>query len=140
MNIRIAQTCDIPTLQQMNRDHASGSQYNKDKVDNFIAGCVQTGRVLVAVVDDKVVGFMAGNVQESLFTDDVFFIAMVLYFKEGYSIHVGRFLGMVNDFLDAMTKATKLVIAVPYFHANNERLYELKGFQKLETHWVRDIV
>ena len=146
MNIRFAEEKDLEAIYELYKHYTGDNikQYNvilnKEKITENIRSFVMNKCGLVAEVNGEIVGGLAGIITPCLFTNDVMFMSMFLYFPEKHRKYVVTFIKGVEEILER-TNVTRLVVANPAFENADkmDRFYTMLGFQKLETHYVKAV-
>lgn len=144
MEVRMALSSDFETIQELYSDytgeHMDIAVYDKPTVDESIRRMIKDGALILAVMEEKVIGFAAGYFQKCHFSKDVMFSLMYLYVKKSERQYSGHFLAVLKELLKK-TDATKFVVSRPAFSGNEklDRFYQIHGFKPLETHFYLEI-
>lgn len=141
MIIKFAQPEDLSDIDDLCRSyHSADVSSDTAKIIESMHAMIKLNSVLACVVNGKIVGCMAGHFFPSQFSQEVFFVSIFLYFRDGFRQHTGDFIKQVIEVLKT-THANRFVTAVPHFQDQEKmgRFYKMKGFRLLETHWVLDL-
>lgn len=147
MEIIIAQEKDLPEIIKLYEDYNGENMgeykksFNKEKVYQAVVNMItKNGIVLLAKIDDKIIGAVVGCINTCLFTDDIIFVSMFFYMKKKYGGYAKEFIKEISVFIKKYS-VNKLVFASPMFDNSEKynRFYKMLGFKVLETHFVKEI-
>lgn len=144
IELRMANPNDLETIESLYEDF-TGENMNvvldKAIVKQSIIRMIKDAAIILASVEDEVIGFVAGYIQNCHFSNDVMFSLMYFYIKEEHRKHSAGFLKVLEELLKKNTPATKFVVSSPAFTDSDklDRFYKINGFKILETHFYKDI-
>lgn len=140
MIIKFAQGPDLHEIASMFWDYKAQIDYQPEKILSSLKNMIAQNAVVVALVNDKIVGLAGGYFVESMFNGDYYFVAMFFFFVESHRHYAKEFLSRIEEVL-AITTANKFIISSPGFkdHEKMDRFYRMNGFDLLETHYCKSI-
>lgn len=140
MIIKFAQPEDLCEIDDLYRGYLSPVKFDQHRVAEALKGMIALNSVIVAVVDDKIVGVLAGYFFPSLINSDIYFVTMFSFFREKHRRYAVRFFQRIDEILET-TQATKFFVGVPFYQDQKkmDRFYRMKGFTPCETHYVKDV-
>lgn len=116
-------------------------QLDKSVVSASIIRMIETGAIIVPCIGDKIIGFIAGYIQNCHFSNDVMFTLMYFYIHPNFRDRSGAVMKALEVLIEKNTSATMFVVSCPAFdgHEKMERYYSIAGMEKLETHFYKRI-
>ena len=117
-----------------------GVTYDRNITEQSVALLVAQNTVFIMIEDDKIAGVMAGMISRSFFSDDIIYQSYLFWVQKQHRRYVGKFLAGVEKLLKK-TSITKFMVSNLDIgnYAKLNRFYKRKGFNRLETHFVRNI-
>jgi len=147
MEVRLAEEKDLESIYSLGFTSYSeetvksyGTVIDKEKARAGVVALVKQNSVFVAIERSKFVGAMVGIFSGTMFSDDLIYASMFFFMAKGYRALAGNFVRKIEELLKEK-KINKFIIGNPEFNHPEDMgmFYKLLGFNKLETHYIRNI-
>ena len=145
MIVRFAQEKDLENIFEAYKDYEGDNLkkldaiLNKGVVERNIRIMLENKSIIIAEIEGKVIGGMAGQFIPCLFTNDIMFCSMLFFVHHNKRKHTVPFIREIEKLLKG-TRATRFVVATPAtMDGKMDRFYSLLGFQPLEKHFYKVI-
>ena len=98
------------------------------------------GQVIVGIVNEEIIGFIAYLITQSFFTTQKIFVAMLFYIHPTKRKYTTQFMDSLNDFLKGKD-ITHIVFSSPASEVFDKmnRFYRMQGYKELERHFQKAV-
>jgi hypothetical protein len=146
MVIEIAQEKDTPAVLELfvgftgRQVNELGLEFNKSVLSENVTRMIGQGMVLVGKHGlGEIIAAVAGSIMPSCTSEELIYNAALFYVHPKSRHRTVAFIDELLKFL-SYTPAKHFVISSPaYLGENGNRFYHIKGFRRLETHWIKQI-
>lgn len=117
-----------------------GLSFNSEKLNANLKLMIEKKAALVLTHSfDGIIGLVAGLVENSGVSQDIFFNAFIFYVKPKYRQYTVKFIRLLEQYLKK-TPATHFVISNPsYAPMSMNRFFKMMGFKELERDYIKAI-
>ena len=117
-----------------------GIKYDRAISEESIATLVANKTVFVMIEEGIIIGVMVGMIAKSFFSNDLMYQSYLFWIDKKHRRYIGKFLKSIENIL-SKTNISQFVVSnldIGSYDKLN-RFYAMKGFKRLETHFVRTL-